>query len=99
MCSLFFFFMQKTAYEWRISDWSSDVCSSDLQAVRRELGQVAVVADDDHRPLIGVQRLHQRLAGVDVEVVRRLVEDQHVRRLARDQRQRKPGPLARKSVG
>src|SRR3546814_21093830 len=25
------FFKQKTAYEWRISDWSSDVCSSDLQ--------------------------------------------------------------------
>src|SRR3546814_125450 len=29
-CSVFFFFKQKTAYEMRISDWSSDVCSSDL---------------------------------------------------------------------
>src|SRR3546814_7400134 len=29
---LFFFFKQKTAYELRISDWSSDVCSSDLRA-------------------------------------------------------------------
>src|SRR3546814_11949075 len=29
----FFFFKQKTAYEMRISDWSSDVCSSDLHAV------------------------------------------------------------------
>src|SRR3546814_18903491 len=29
-CILFFFFKQKTAYELRISDWSSDVCSSDL---------------------------------------------------------------------
>src|SRR3546814_6072805 len=29
---LFFFFKQKTAYEMRISDWSSDVCSSDLLA-------------------------------------------------------------------
>src|SRR3546814_13613969 len=29
---LFFFFKQKTAYELRISDWSSDVCSSDLAA-------------------------------------------------------------------
>src|SRR3546814_6867852 len=28
--SCFFFFKQKTAYELRISDWSSDVCSSDL---------------------------------------------------------------------
>src|SRR3546814_11467583 len=37
---MFFFFKQKTAYEMRISDWSSDVCSSDLylrdgQAVRK----------------------------------------------------------------
>src|SRR3546814_13303825 len=33
MCIMgfFFFFKQKTAYEMRISDWSSDVCSSDLQ--------------------------------------------------------------------
>src|SRR3546814_14595762 len=30
LCCLFFFFKQKTAYEMRISDWSSDVCSSDL---------------------------------------------------------------------
>src|SRR3546814_16987835 len=29
-----FFFKQKTAYEMRISDWSSDVCSSDLDVVR-----------------------------------------------------------------
>src|SRR3546814_19112272 len=29
-CVSFFFFKQKTAYEMRISDWSSDVCSSDL---------------------------------------------------------------------
>src|SRR3546814_1024747 len=31
MCYLFFFFKQKTAYDMRISDWSSDVCSSDLR--------------------------------------------------------------------
>src|SRR3546814_4454940 len=37
----FFFFKQKTAYEMRISDWSSDVCSSDLPAA------VAVVAAAD----------------------------------------------------
>src|SRR3546814_3301902 len=39
----FFFFKQKTAYEMRISDWSSDVCSSDLDA--RAAGDVAVLAD------------------------------------------------------
>src|SRR3546814_3475072 len=31
---LFFFFKQKTSYEMRISDWSSDVCSSDLHRIR-----------------------------------------------------------------
>src|SRR3546814_5325836 len=37
MC-VFFFLKQKTAYEMRISDWSSDVCSSDLfVAITREL--------------------------------------------------------------
>src|SRR3546814_2511119 len=33
-----FFFKQKTAYEMRISDWSSDVCSSDLAALPRRRG-------------------------------------------------------------
>src|SRR3546814_4094502 len=34
LCGIvFFFFKQKTAYEMRISDWSSDVCSSDLLCV------------------------------------------------------------------
>src|SRR3546814_3792420 len=37
---LFFFFKQKTAYEMRISDWSSDVCSSDL--------------DDEHHVALGL---------------------------------------------
>src|SRR3546814_3666885 len=32
---VFFFFKQKTAYEMRISDWSSDVCSSDLSEQQR----------------------------------------------------------------
>src|SRR3546814_7636116 len=37
---LFFFFKQKTAYEMRISDWSSDVCSSDLDITRSVLTQI-----------------------------------------------------------
>src|SRR3546814_10064355 len=36
------FFKQKTAYEMRISDWSSDVCSSDLQASRGQLRKYGV---------------------------------------------------------
>src|SRR3546814_3526611 len=49
----FFFFKQKTAYEMRISDWSSDVCSSDLntrlhkvvESGAAEIGQVQEMRD------------------------------------------------------
>src|SRR3546814_855295 len=46
----FFFFKQKTAYEMRISDWSSDVCSSDLLGDRQRADRgedVAFEAADD----------------------------------------------------
>src|SRR3546814_5649734 len=43
MCSFyFFFFKQKTAYEMRISDWSSDVCSSDLRQCGEFLPEATV---------------------------------------------------------
>src|SRR3546814_4662249 len=50
-CVVFFCFKQKTADEMRISDWSSDVCSSDLGAAR-DVQQHDLV----HRPL--VESLH-----------------------------------------
>src|SRR3546814_4189207 len=40
---LFFFVQQKTAYEMRISDWSSDVCSSDLDALLPQIDAVGQV--------------------------------------------------------
>src|SRR3546814_4659411 len=47
---MFFFFKQKTAYEMRISDWSSDVCSSDLreevQLPRGALVDIGFSADE-----------------------------------------------------
>src|SRR3546814_6889793 len=43
-CCCFFFFNRKTAYEMRMSDWSSDVCSSDLAALRRPGTSSALVA-------------------------------------------------------
>src|SRR3546814_7906201 len=46
MFLIFFFFKQKTAYEMRISDWSSDVCSSDLA------GGVRLKALDDALMLV-----------------------------------------------
>src|SRR3546814_1112445 len=42
------FFKQKTAYEVRISDWSSDVCSSDLARQQPELHRLAIGAERQH---------------------------------------------------
>src|SRR3546814_2387317 len=46
----FFFFKQKTAYEMRISDWSSDVCSSDLDSSvpDKRFYHVWAIASDMH---------------------------------------------------
>src|SRR3546814_17972080 len=46
---LFFFFKQKTAYELRISDWSSDVCSSDLLSADGWM-DVCRIAGQQHPP-------------------------------------------------
>src|SRR3546814_9240039 len=61
-----FFFKQKTAYEMRISDWSSDVCSSDLQDLNPvpngTVGRLAVKGPtgcrylDDERQKVFVQK-------------------------------------------
>src|SRR3546814_6259391 len=50
---VFFFFKQKTAYEMRISDWSSDVCSSDLDLLPDHLH---ALLDREERPLAGIHR-------------------------------------------
>src|SRR3546814_2897129 len=52
MFIVFFFFKQKTAYEMRISDWSSDVCSSDLRPgivhrIDKDTSGLLVVAKTD----------------------------------------------------
>src|SRR3546814_18081579 len=62
MLGVFFFFKQKTAYEMRISDWSSDVCSSDLDQVAH------AHAGGEHVGHLGIQvadqlrRLSRRVA-------------------------------------
>src|SRR3546814_9822823 len=45
-----FFFKQKTAYEMRISDWSSDVCSSDLRYGENPHQQAAFYVTGEKRP-------------------------------------------------
>src|SRR3546814_10130385 len=56
----FYFYNQKTAYEMRISDWSSDVCSSDLHELE----------DGPRRALL--RRLNQKESGTRVKLTRRV---------------------------
>src|SRR3546814_10582642 len=68
ICFLFFFFFkQKTAYEMRISDWSSDVCSSDLETEDGGLRQVRRHDPEDpppgRNPEYGAQRSEERRVG------------------------------------
>src|SRR3546814_10784829 len=59
MCSLLslcFFFKQKTAYEMRISDWSSDVCSSDLLDGRAQAEAIARRGKIGHQRQVDVHR-------------------------------------------
>src|SRR3546814_12410944 len=51
-----FFFKQKTAYEMRISDWSSDVCSSDLSGLKFENSALAYQAATDTLGIVMAQR-------------------------------------------
>src|SRR3546814_20609175 len=52
LCLFFFFFKQKTAYEMRISDWSSDVCSSDLGVVTDANGTYKIQLPDGSGTLV-----------------------------------------------
>src|SRR3546814_8399156 len=64
---LIFFFKQKTAYEMRISDWSSDVCSSDLL----EIVPAADLRDEVARARFvdAVQAVAPQVSGVPVTIV------------------------------
>src|SRR3546814_10154535 len=70
---IFFFFKKKTAYEMRISDWSSDVCSSDLAKIqhgcivmggaRRQIGIASIgkqIGGEIERPEPASQAVAQR---------------------------------------
>src|SRR3546814_6695760 len=73
ICYCFFVFKQKTAYEMRISDWSSDVCSSDLGPAEqpREARADIVVEIVVARLCRGGQRqprmIVERVAGVEID--------------------------------
>src|SRR3546814_6443893 len=67
-CEIFFFFKQKTAYEMRISDWISDVCSSDLTeaptvGMKIKGQQTFVVAEYDYGYIPPMLRSEERRVG------------------------------------
>src|SRR3546814_4104492 len=69
---MFFFFKQKTAYEMRISDWSSDVCSSDLLGAwpgpLADCGKAFFVdVDDDDRLGHGLARIGKLVEVEDLQ--------------------------------
>src|SRR3546814_997017 len=66
-----FFFKQKTAYEMRISDWSSDVCSSDLIAVKGH----APVASEALKRIQLLYAIEAEIRGQDAEARRRLRQE------------------------
>src|SRR3546814_4283009 len=68
---LIFFFKQKTAYEMRIRDWSSDVCSSDLK--KQKLKEIKVMVED----AAAARRLFQKLEKIaeGVFLTRNLVSE------------------------
>src|SRR3546814_8489230 len=63
---ILFFFKQKTAYEMRISDWSSDVCSSDLRWYDAETGGNLLSSDNSFTtaPLMTVGQITYYIAVV-----------------------------------
>src|SRR3546814_1320080 len=62
---LFFFFKQKTAYEMRISDWSSDVCSSDLSTFE-QTGRVRHF--QRHRHAVHTMHVECNTVGMEMDV-------------------------------
>src|SRR3546814_6694399 len=63
-CSSVFFFKQKTAYEMRISDWSSDVCSSDLPGINELVGAGLLKDDDSDLAQVARRAALQSLLGL-----------------------------------
>src|SRR3546814_5425448 len=81
MCLRFiFFFKQKTAYEMRISDWSSDVCSSDLFAAALPTAKIYVY---DNNSIDGSREIAAG-AGAIVRSVRQQGKGHVVRRMFAD---------------
>src|SRR3546814_3155908 len=83
MCVFFFFFKQKTAYEMRISEWSSDVCSSDL-TIDEEVRKIIEANYATAKSIIvgNLDKLHAMAAAllkyetIDIEQIKRIFAGQ-----------------------
>src|SRR3546814_5710509 len=86
-CVLFFFFKQKTAYEMRISDWSSDVCSSDLTLLGKPGEQALGLGDGEFRflsPVVPQGVDQHRLGLVEVPIRRNQAARSEERRVGKE---------------
>src|SRR3546814_11234678 len=92
---VFFFFKQKTAYEMRISDWSSDVCSSDLaQRGRASQGlspagiaygyRKVLQFDDRGRAINGLREIDPETSAVVIRIFTEYAAGRSARQIAED---------------
>src|SRR3546814_7563318 len=85
LCFCCFFFKQKTAYEMRISDWSSDVCSSDLMG---ELGEILHVEAGGEVRLQHERRDQRHQVGIAAALAEPVQRALHLAHAGADGRQR-----------
>src|SRR3546814_9630223 len=90
-CRFFFFFKQKAAYEMRSSDWSSDVCSSDLakagtESLREQIGEAATKLRPAPRANAGPppSGLEQLLAREEEAATKRVADRSEQRRVGNE---------------
>src|SRR3546814_3763270 len=88
MICLLFFVKQKTAYELRISDWSSDVCSSDLRDGRLGTRNACYLAFDCFHPQWDPRHLWLApiAQAIQLQMVRNLPYSDHIVRSSEERR-------------
>src|SRR3546814_3075069 len=98
----FFFFKQKTAYEMRISDWSSDVCSSDLVHEHCHSARLRNGLDDFLRSVAEIVRRDDRQPGLCKDLLAQVdigaFQSHDQRPLETDLTRRRDDALDRKST-
>src|SRR3546814_1874160 len=101
---LFFFFKQKTAYEMRISDWSSDVCSSDLVlSLGCQNAQISLLKEEISRRIPEYDRplyfLEQQQMGTEKKMLSKALKLTYTGMIRANEQKRKPAPISKLCLG